>query len=84
MLLWYPIQELVLINCVGEECTPLIQSYRLLYHSNFRDSFGRVEDASSKNTQEAISLGSSLMWNGVDICGGRRGVEIWVRDLSER
>ena len=56
---------------------------RLLGHSGFGDSFGRVEDSISKDTQEIISLGIGLMWNDTTVCGVIMGLEFLVRDSSE-
>ena len=36
---------------------------RLIGRSSFGDSIGRVEDASSDNIQDMISLGGIFMWN---------------------
>ena len=67
-----------------EECAPSVPVSRLIGRSSFGDSFGRVNDAASKNIQEVISLRRGLMWNDAAVCGGRMDLNIFVGDLSER
>ena len=62
-----------------EECAPTVPFARLLGRSGFRYSFSGVEDSSGNNIQEIISLGIYLMWINDTVCGGNRGVKIWVR-----
>ena len=63
-----------------KECTPYVPVARLLSHSGFGNSFGRVKDASSDNIQEIISLDCGFMWNDATFCGGRMGLEILARE----
>ena len=57
---------------------------RLIGNSGFRDSFGIVDDADSKNINEVISLVSALMCNDAAVYGGRMDLKIVVKDLSEQ
>ena len=50
-----------------EKCAPSFPFYRLLVHISFGHYLGHVEDDSSDNIQEIISLGGSLMWNDAAI-----------------
>ena len=52
-------------------------------HSSFEYLFGHVDDAASENIREVISMGSGLMWNDSDVCGGNMDLNIFVMDLSE-
>ena len=69
--MWDSVKEFVLYDCVCNECEISLPHNRMLGHSEFDDSFGRVDDASSEITQEIIFLGGILMWNDASVCGGR-------------
>ena len=66
-----------------KECVPSVPVDRLLGRSGFGNSFGSVKDDASYNIQDIISLGSGLMWSDADVCGGRMGLKILIRELSE-
>ena len=77
------VQEFVLDTYVREECVPYFPVARLIGNSGFVDSSNRINGTASNNIQEAISLGSYLMWNESAACGGRIDLNIFVRDLSK-
>ena len=54
-----------------DNCEPSVLVVILLGHILFGNSFGCVDDAASENIQEIISMGSGLMWNFANVCGGR-------------
>ena len=63
---------------------PSVLADRLLSHSIFGDSFGRVYHAASNNIHEVISLGSDLARNSTAVFGGRMDLKIVVRNLSDQ
>ena len=80
--LWDYVQDFFLDACVCEECAPHFPFSRLPGCSGFGDYLGRVEEYTSGNIQEIISLGGSLMRNDSAICGGRMELIFFVRDWS--
>ena len=67
-----------------ESCAPSVKVSILFGRSGYGDFFGCVYDAASKNIHEVISLGRCFMCNNTAFCGGKMGLKMFVRDLSER